>query len=138
MGPGARGIGAQRAPALGSQDALRWRLRIERAWGVTLREPQTGLRGELQRLSQELEEGLRFIDFAEVTDEDRMTFIESAVGWQVRQALRAGRFDLAVRLQALGARRIAGLAGTDRGWRPVLLRGARDRNPDGALARSTH
>jgi hypothetical protein len=56
-----------------------------------------------QSLAQEVEEGLRDIDFDEVTTEDRIAFIEAAVSWQVRQALLWRRLDLAARLQRFGA-----------------------------------
>ena len=52
-----------------------------------------------RRLTGEVEQGLRDIDFDEVTTEDRITFVEYAVAWQVRRALLCGRLDLAIRLQ---------------------------------------
>ena len=78
---------------------------------------------DLRRLAADLEEGLRTIDFPEVTIEDRITFLEQAVAWQVRRALWNGRFDLAVRLQRVGAERIAEIHERRHGWRPVLLYG---------------
>jgi len=71
----------------------------------------------------EVEQGLRDIDFEEVTLEDRIVFVELAVAWQVRRALWAGRFDLAVRLPQCGVQRIARLHESVNGWRPVLLYG---------------
>jgi len=71
-------------------------------------------------LAGEVEEGLRDIDFDEVTTEDRITFVECAVAWQVRRTLRRGRFDLALRLQRFGTERIAQLCESLHGWRPVL------------------
>jgi hypothetical protein len=61
---------------------------------------------ELRELTREIEVGLRDIDFDEVTLEDRVTFIECAVVWQVRRALRSGQFDLALALQRFGVQRI--------------------------------
>ncbi len=75
---------------------------------------------ELRRMAAEVEDGLRDIDFEEVTTEDRVTFIERAVAWQVRQALRCGRFDLAVGLGRYGAQRIAELYEVELGFRPTL------------------
>ncbi len=90
--------------------------------------PATGdhardLRLELRRLTNDVEQGLRGIDFEEVTTEDRITFVEAVVAWQVRRALRGGRFDLAVELQRFGAKRIARLHEGRYGWRPVMLYG---------------
>jgi len=101
----------------------RW---YERALGArSPAEPMraAGLERELHRCAEELEQGLRDIDFDEVTIEDRITFVELAVAWQVRRALGRGRFDLAVRLQHVGAERIARLYESRHGWRPVLLYG---------------
>lgn len=56
-------------------------------------------------MAEVVEEGLRDIDFEEVTAVDRITFVEAAVAWQVRQALRCGRSDLALRLERYGAER---------------------------------
>ena len=64
---------------------------------------------ELSELTEEVEAGLRDIDFDEVTVEDRATFVEHAVIWQVRRALRCAQFDLALALQRFGVRRIAQL-----------------------------
>jgi len=61
---------------------------------------------ELRELTEEIEVGLRDIDFDEVTLEDRVTFVEYAVVWQVRRALGAGQFDLALALQRFGVQRI--------------------------------
>jgi len=76
-----------------------------------------------QWMAENVEEGLRDIDFDEVTTEDRITFVEAAVAWQVRRALGCGRFDLALRLQRYGAERTAQLWEKVHGWRPVLLYG---------------
>ena len=133
MGPGVAGLGAERTPA-----ALpRWRDRLERTWGVALRPPPSPFAAELARCLDELESGLEHIDFPEVTDADRITFLEHAVSWQVRRALRAGRFDLALAVSAQGRRAIADLAEGHPGWRPVLVpgrtmvRAARDAAPRG-------
>jgi hypothetical protein len=64
---------------------------------------------ELRELTEEVEAGLRDIGFDEVTIEDRATFVEHAVIWQVRRALRVGQFDLALALQRFGVERIAQL-----------------------------
>jgi hypothetical protein len=87
----------------------RWRERLERTWGVTLRPPRSPLDPELERCLEEWEAGLRRIDFPEVTDEDRVTFLEHVVSMQVRRALGAGRFDLALALSSLGSRRVEDL-----------------------------
>jgi hypothetical protein len=84
----------------------RWRERLERTWGVTLRPHRSPLDLELERCLEEWEAGLRRIDFPEVTDEDRVTFLEHVVSMQVRRALGAGRFDLALALSSLGSRRV--------------------------------
>jgi len=76
-----------------------------------------------REMAEVIEEGLRDIDYDEVTTPDRITFVEAAVAWQVRQALRCGRFDLALRLQRYGAERTAQLWERVHGWRPVLLYG---------------
>jgi hypothetical protein len=76
-----------------------------------------------QQLADEVEEGLGDIDLEGVTMDDRITFVECAVAWQVRRALRCGRFDLALRLQRFGAERVARLYELAHGWRPVLLHG---------------
>ena len=60
-------------------------------------------------LVQEIEAHLRDIDFDEVTIEDRVTYVEYAVAWRMRLAIRRGRPDLAVCLQHYGRRRIAQL-----------------------------
>ena len=74
----------------------------------------------LDRVAEEVEAGLRDIEFDEVTLEDRITFVEYAVAWQIRLALRCARFDLAVKLREFGAQRIADLHQDVHGWRPVL------------------
>ena len=110
----------------GLHDARRWRERLERAWGLTLHDSVAPSRLHLPGFVGELEQGLGLIDFPEVTVEDRITFLEAAVAWQVRRALRAGRFDLAIRIQAFGAKRVMELMELDEGrydWRPVLLYG---------------
>src|SRR5206468_11415818 len=101
-------------------DARRWRDRLERAWGVTLRELDARPGLDLAGFARELDEGLSLIDFPDVSAEDRIAFNEAAVAWQVRRALRAGRFELALELQALGARRANDLREQRHGWRPVL------------------
>lgn len=122
MGPRADRLGRAGAlPAL--HDARRWRERLERAWGVTLRDLEARPGLDLAGFTRELDEGLRLIDFPEVTAEDRIAFIEHAIAWQVRRALRAGRFELALELQALGARRASERSEERHGWRPVLLYG---------------
>jgi hypothetical protein len=107
MGPRVAGLGTERARAT----SARWRERLERTWGVTLRTPPSRLDAELARCVDEWEAGLARIDFPELTDEDRVTFLEHVVSWQVRRALRAGRFDLALAVSSLGARRVAQLLG---------------------------
>ncbi len=77
----------------------------------------------LRRLTAEVEDGLRAIDFDEVTLEDRLAFLEQAVVWQVRRALRAGRFDLALSLQRFGVRRLAEIERGRRGFHPHVIRG---------------
>jgi hypothetical protein len=86
--------------------------------------------GGLLPLIADVEQGLHDIDFEEVTTEDRITFVECAVAWHVRAALRAGRFDLAIRLQRFGAERAAQLYQIRHGWRPVLLYGVPESRPD--------
>jgi len=105
MGPRAGGLGLERVPAT----TPRWRERLERTWGVTLRPPRSALDPELERCLEEWELGLRRIDYPEVTDEDRVTFLEYVVSMQVRRALRAGRFDVASALSSLASRRVEGL-----------------------------
>jgi hypothetical protein len=102
--------------------APRWRDRLERTWGVPLPAPASPFDAELARCHREWEAGLRKIDFPEVTDEDRVTFLEHVVSAQIRRALRAGRFDLALAVRSSGARRIAELV-ERRGFRPVLIHG---------------
>jgi hypothetical protein len=117
MGPRVAGLGAERTPA----PLPRWRDRLEQTWGVTLHTPP--LEAELARCLDEWESGLAQIDFPEVTDEDRLTFLEHVVSWQIRRALRAGRFDLAIAVRSLGAHRVADLVERRQGWRPVLIHG---------------
>src|SRR5262245_12683116 len=76
-----------------------------------------------RQMAEVIDEGLRDIDFEEVTTADRITFVEAAVAWQVRQALRCGRFDLALRIQRYGAERVAQQYERVHGWRPALLYG---------------
>jgi hypothetical protein len=122
MGPRADRLGlAWAPPAL--DDARRWRERLERAWGVTLRDLEARPGLDLAGFTRELEDGLQLIDFPEVSAEDRIAFIEHAVAWQVRRALRAGRFELALELQALGVWRAGELSEERHGWRPVLVYG---------------
>jgi len=71
-------------------------------------EPGTGSL-DAGALIHEVEPGLDDIEFAEVTGEDRATFVEHAVIWQIRRALGAGQFDIALDLQRYGVRRIAEL-----------------------------
>src|SRR5262245_37935391 len=100
-------------------------------WKERLRRPRPGAapratpaaEAGFLRLAAEVEQGLRDIDFDEVTAEDRITFVECAVAWRVRWALRRGNFDLAIRLQRFGAERAAQLYESAHGWRPVLLYG---------------
>ena len=104
--------------------------RIRRPWP---RLAPDSREADLHTLTEEVEEGLRDIDFEDVTMEDRITFVEYAVAWQVRRALRRGRFDLALQLQRFGAERIALLYERTHGWRPILLYGvpsARGRDTD--------
>src|SRR5262249_55956578 len=86
-----------------------WRVRLERDWGVRLDDPEARWRLELDRFAAELDDGLRRIAYPEVTAEGRVTFLELALAWQVRRALNAGRFDLAVRLARAGCERRDGL-----------------------------
>lgn len=109
----------------------RWRDRLERTWGVALCAPASALDAELARCRDEWETGLRHIDFPEVTDEDRVTFLEYTVSAQIRRALRAGRFDLALAVRSLGARYVADLVERRQGWRPVLIHGVP--GPEGRL-----
>jgi hypothetical protein len=85
-------------------------VRLERTWGVTFIPPPARLDAMLVRCIREWQWGLAQIDFPEVTDEDRVTFLEHVLNRQVRRALRAGRFDLALAIRSLGARRLAKLA----------------------------
>jgi hypothetical protein len=98
-------------------------VRLERTWGVRLTPPAPLLETALAACLDAWERGLDAIDFPEVTDEDRVTFLEHLVSVQVRHALRAGRFDLALELRACAARRVLELDAGIRGWRPVLIYG---------------
>ena len=102
------------------------------AWRNSSGEPQAARRDEhaLRALIAEVEDGLDSIDFDEVTLEDRRLFLEQAVVRQVRRALRAGRFDLALALQRYGVARLADL---ERGaWRGApMLRLVRRENENG-------
>jgi hypothetical protein len=105
MGPRAAGLtaaGALHAPP-------RWQLRLERDWGVPLHRTRPGRDARRERLVALLEAGLRQIDFPEVTPEDRIAYLEQALRWQVRRALLAGRFDLALEIRSLGAPGLAEL-----------------------------
>jgi len=119
MGPLAGGLGLERVPAT----LPRWRERLERTWGVTLHPPRSAVDVELARCVDQWERGLREIELPGVTDEDRVTYLEHVVSWNIRRALRAGRFDLALAIRALGARRVADLVERRQGWRPVLIHG---------------
>jgi len=114
MGPGVAGLGALRA----APPLPRWQERLERTWGVTLRPTPTRVDATVAVCVAEWESGLARIDFAEVTDEDRATFLEHVVSAQVRRALGAGRFDLALALAALGSRRVAELLASGASSRP--------------------
>jgi hypothetical protein len=103
-------------------------MELLRRWTEHLRRFSPGPAGsraaDLAWLTEEVEAGLREIDFDGVTTEDRITFVEYAVAWQVRRALRCGRFDLALQLQRFGADRTAQLYERTHGGRPALLYGA--------------
>jgi hypothetical protein len=101
---------------------LRWIRELRQA-------PHGGAGGSLafENLTAELEAGLRSIDFDGVTEEDRVTFLEQAVVWQVRGALRAGQFDLALELQRYGMDRIAGLERGQTRFRPRVIYGGASR-----------
>ena len=103
MGPGV----ARLVAARDVQAPPRWRERFERTWGVTLHVPGSPFDAELTRCLAELESGLAQIDFPEVTEADRVAFLEQAVSGQVRRALHARRFDLALAVSAQGQRTIA-------------------------------
>jgi len=87
----------------------RWTGRLTRSGFHAERYRAVQAEPTFQRLTGEVEQGLRDIDFDEVTTEDRITFVEYAVAWQVRRALLCGRFDLAIRLQRFGAEWVARL-----------------------------
>jgi hypothetical protein len=76
-----------------------------------------------REMAEVIEEGLRDIDFAGVTAEDRITFVEAAVAWQMRQAMRCGRLDLALRVQRYGLERAAQLSERAIGLRPPSSEG---------------
>jgi len=116
MGPGVAGLTARGAP----DPAPRWRLRLERDWGVPLSTGRERRAAELEQWLGRLEADLHQIDFPEVTLEDRITYLEHAVSWQVRRALLAGRFDLALEVRSLGALKIAELLERCEGRRPLL------------------
>ena len=59
----------------------------------------------------EIESGLARIDFPEVTEEDRVTFLEASGEWLERIALRMGREDIAFVLRGYVARRRRELVG---------------------------
>ena len=84
----------------GTTPEPRWRGQFERAWGVTIAAPRRPADRALARFLDEWDSGLARIDFPEVTNEDRVTFLEQVVSWQVRRALAAGRFDLAHAIRA--------------------------------------
>jgi hypothetical protein len=64
---------------------------------------------EVAHARHEIEAGLVSIDFAEVTCEDRVTFVEHVATWQAKCALRAGRLDLALAVLRDARVRIAGI-----------------------------
>jgi len=85
----------------------RWKARLwHLPWDAQLEE-SLQLEVAFHQLAAEVEEGLRDIDFDEVTTDDRIAFVEAAVAWQVRRTLACGRFDLALRIQRYGAERVA-------------------------------
>ena len=89
-----------------------WRNGAERAEGSEAwATGAADLDHELRRVASVVEEGLHDIDFEEVTAEDRATFVEAVIAWQVRRALRAGRLSVAVALRRFGADRIARILG---------------------------
>jgi hypothetical protein len=100
-----------------------WDRHIRRSWPRSDAQPSDAEALDPDRLMAEVEEGLRDIEFAEVTTEDRITFVEYAVAWQVRRALRCGRFDLALQLGRFGVQRIGELHAREHGFRPILLYG---------------
>jgi hypothetical protein len=101
----------------------RWKAQLwHLPWEAEL-EQSLQLEVAFQQLVQEVEDGLRDIDFDDVTTDDRIAFVEAAVAWQVRRTLARGRFDLALRIQRYGAERVAQLYERVHGWRPSLLYG---------------
>ena len=71
-----------------------------------------------REMAEVIEEGLRDIDYAGVTAADRIAFVEAAVAWQMRQAVRCGRFDLALRVHRYGLERAAALGSRSRSETP--------------------
>lgn len=63
----------------------------------------------LRMLARDIELGLHDLQFAEVTDGDRIVFIECVRDRYVRCALAAGRFDVATAIRKLAGERIAAL-----------------------------
>jgi hypothetical protein len=124
VGPGASRlrpcVGEMRFPV---KSLRRWKEQLRRPGPTTGHDHLVEMELLFRRLTAEVEQGLRGIDFDEVTIEDRITFVECAVAWQVRRALHCGRFDLALRLRRFGSERIAQLLERAHGWRPVLLYG---------------
>src|SRR5439155_7457197 len=114
--------GAPTTMAFARESLRRWKQRLVHPRPAPAPDPPARMDRAFQRLAEEVEEGLREIEFDEVTTEDRITFVECAVAWQVRRALRCGRFDLAPRLQRFGAERVARLDERAHGWRPTLPR----------------
>ena len=66
--------------------------------------------GSYEECVADIETALREIDYAQVTTDDRITFVRLAVEWHTRRMLECGRFDLAVRLRQYGERTIEALA----------------------------
>ena len=118
--------------------------RLRRTWSRLLRRPRARDANDeplqYERLIREVEAGLEDIAFEEVTIEDRATFVEHAVVWQVRRALRTCQFDLALRLARFGVHRIAQLREVDPAGvlmprrRLRLVRGGRTQDPDRCAA----
>ncbi len=99
--------------------ALRW-IRDPRRRAI---DPADSDAVALRLLTAEVEDGLRSIDFDEVTLEDRLAFVEQAVVWQMRRALRASRFDLALSLHRYGIRRLGEIERGQVAFRPRVIRG---------------
>jgi len=53
----------------------------------------------IESIVREIEAGLAMIEFPEVTEEDRVTFLEAAVEWHARCARRLGLAGLGTRLR---------------------------------------